>query len=62
MNVNNNDHEIQAAEDRFKQYLLELGLLTEITPPLGQRDLPAQRQPAPVVGNPVSELVMKERR
>ncbi len=62
MDLKNESQQEQAAEDNFKQYLLELGLLTEITPALDVQALPKQRQPAPVAGNPVSELVMKERR
>jgi hypothetical protein len=62
MSALNEDHESQTAEERFKQYLLDVGLLTEITPPLEQTELPERRQPAAVVGNPVSELVLKERR
>lgn len=48
------------AEEHFKRRLLELGLLTRIAPPPDV--VPRDRQPVAVVGNPVSETVMKERR
>ena len=51
-------------ERRFKERLLDLGLLTEITPPLPENAL-ANRQPTAKIGteaNPVSDLVIKERR
>jgi len=51
----------QAAEAEFKQRLLELGLLTTITPPLTAPP-PGDRQPVPVAGNAVSEMIVKERR
>jgi hypothetical protein len=62
MDIDNKKQQARAAEDQFKEQLLELGLLTEITPPLDEHALPDQREPARVVGNPVSELIMKERR
>ncbi len=49
-------------EDQFKQRLLEVGLLTRITPPLPPEKYPKDRQPIPVEGNAVSELIIKERR
>lgn len=52
----------QVAEDEFKKRLLELGLLTRITPPLPADAIPRNRKPAPVSGNPVSEMIIKERR
>ncbi len=52
----------QEVEDRFKQRLLELGLLTEITPRLSPDAFPEDRQLSPVQGNAVSELLMRERR
>jgi hypothetical protein len=52
----------ESPEDRFKRLLLELGLLTEIKPPLPPGAIPRDRQPIPVEGNPVSELIMSERR
>lgn len=61
MGVENENAQAQAGE-RFKEHLRELGLLPEITPPLDLRALTQNREPAPVVGNPVSELVIKERR
>jgi hypothetical protein len=54
--------ELQAAETAFKQRLLELGLLTKITRPPTPGVDPRNRQPVPVAGNSVSELVIKERR
>lgn len=49
-------------EERFKKRLLELGLLTEIKPPLSAEAIPRDRQPIPVEGNPISELIIEERR
>jgi len=49
-------------EDQFKQRLLELWLLTKITPPLPPEAYPKNRRPIPVEGNPVSELIIRERR
>jgi hypothetical protein len=54
--------ELQMAEAAFKQRLLEIGLLTKITPPPTPGAGPRDRQAVPVVGNAVSELVIKERR
>jgi hypothetical protein len=54
--------DIQAAEEKFKQRLLELGLLTRITPPPTAGTMPGDRQPVAVSGNAVSEIIMKERR
>jgi hypothetical protein len=51
-----------ALEEEFKQKLLELGLLTEITPPLPPDKYPKNRRPIPVEGNPVSDLIIQERR
>ena len=62
MASNNEESDVASGEQKFKEYLLELGLLTEITPPLQPDAIPENRQPAPVVGNPVSERVIKERR
>jgi hypothetical protein len=50
------------AEERFKQRLIELGLLSEITPPLAPEDYPQNRQPGQVKGNALSELLIRERR
>jgi hypothetical protein len=52
----------EEAEDRFKQRLLELGLLEEITPPLSPEQARPEHEPATVSGNAVSELLMRERR
>ena len=49
-------------EDKFKQRLLELGLLTVLKPPLRADAIPRDRRPIPVVGNPVSERIIEERR
>jgi hypothetical protein len=60
--MNNQDSkELAAAEAQFKQLLLELGLLTKITPPLSADAVPSDRQPVPVSGNAISELIIKER-
>ncbi len=49
-------------EEEFKQRLLEVGLLTEITPPLPPEQYPKGRVPIPVEGNPISDLIIRERR
>jgi hypothetical protein len=52
-------------EQRFKEHLLRLGLLTEITPPLPEDAVAGNRQLLARNGtdaNPVSDLVIKERR
>ena len=49
-------------EKKFKQKLLESGLLTEITPPLPPDKYPKDRVPISVQGNPVSDLIIRERR
>jgi hypothetical protein len=49
-------------QEKLKQRLLEIGLLSEIKPPLPPQAIPRDRQPFPVEGNPVSELIIKERR
>ena len=51
-----------ALEEEFKQKLLEVGLLSEITPPLPADKYPKNRRPIPVEGNPVSDLIIQERR
>ena len=52
-------------EQRFKEHLLGLGLLTEITPPVPENASANNRHPIAKTGtnaNPVSDLVIKERR
>ena len=49
-------------EEQFKKKLLEVGLLNEITPPLPPDKYPKGRVPIPVDGNPVSDLIILERR
>ncbi len=53
---------LQTAEADFKRRLLELGLLTRITPPSTLSAMPRDREPVPVAGNCVSETIIKERR
>jgi hypothetical protein len=53
------DNQQLATEEEFKQRLLELGLLTRITPPLAPGAVPRDRQPVPV---PISELIIRDRR
>jgi hypothetical protein len=60
--VKNHDKNQLTLEEKFKQRLLELGLLSEITPPLSPDKYPKDRRPIPVVGNPVSDLIIQERR
>ncbi len=52
----------KALEERFKQLLLENGLLAEITPPLPQHKFPKNRTPIPLGGRPGSRLILEERR
>jgi hypothetical protein len=49
-------------EREFLKSLLASGLLTEITPRLTKRTRRKQHAPVPIVGKPVSELVIEERR
>jgi hypothetical protein len=49
-------------QDELKQRLHELGFLPEITPPLPADAIPKNRQPIPVEGKPVSEIIIEERR
>ncbi len=48
------------AEERFKQKLLELGLLAEVKPPAGRPE--GNRTPVQVKGRPISRTIIKERR
>jgi hypothetical protein len=59
---NQETNDLRTAEAEFKQRLLELGLLTRITPGLAAGAPPRDREPVPVTGNPVSETIIKERR
>lgn len=49
-------------QDELKLRLLEVGLLTEITPPLPPEKWPKNRKPIPIEGKPISEIIMEERR
>jgi len=49
-------------QKKFKERLLELGLLTEITPPLAPDAIPRDRQLISIEGRPISELIIEERR
>jgi hypothetical protein len=49
-------------EEEFKERLLEVGLLTEITPPLPPDAVPKDRRLISIEGKPVSELIIEERR
>ena len=53
---------LRAKEDEFEQKLIDLGLLSEVKPPI--RDLtPYQsRKPVEVKGKPPSEVIIEERR
>jgi hypothetical protein len=62
MEIRNEAEAMPVHEQHFKEQLLELGLLTEITPPLRNDAYPKDRQPAPVSCNSVSQLVIKDRR
>ena len=52
----------QSLLDQVKQRLLEMGVLTEITPPLPPDAIPKDRRPVPIEGKPVSEIIIEERR
>jgi hypothetical protein len=52
----------QSLQDQVKQRLLEMGVLTEITPPLPADAIPKNRRPIPIEGKPVSEIIIEERR
>lgn len=49
-------------EQRFKERLVELGLLRAIKPPLPASGIPKNRQPIRVEGKPLSEFIIEERR
>ena len=52
---------ISSTEEQFKHKLLELGLLTEITPPLSKAPLGEQLL-AQIQGKSLSQLIIEERR
>ena len=54
--------EQRAKEQEFKKRLLEVGLLTKITPPIIDFSPWRDRRPVPIEGKPVSELIIEERR
>ncbi len=54
--------DLRMAEAEFKRRLLDLGLLTRITPPPVPGAVPRKRKAVPVAGNAVSETIIKERR
>ena len=45
----------QSVQDQVKQLLLEMGVLTEITPPLPPDAIPKNRRPIPIEGKPVRD-------
>ena len=53
---------LAAEEMRFKQMLLEQGLLTEIKDPLQYPTSAEQLSPVTVEGTPLSEMIIAERR
>jgi hypothetical protein len=52
-------HEAQA-EERFKQKLVELGLLKEVKAPSGVPE--GDRTPVQIKGRPISRTIIRERR
>lgn len=49
------------AEMRFKQHLLQMGVISEIRPPAPSLP-PGSRKPIHVRGKPLSEMIIEERR
>lgn len=49
-------------QEKLDQRLLELGLLTEITPPMKPEDYPKDRKPIPIEGKLISEIIIEDRR
>jgi hypothetical protein len=49
-------------EEKFKHKLLEVGLLSEITPPLPPDKYPKDRKPISLGNRPGSKLIIEERR
>jgi hypothetical protein len=62
MNADDQSKQARAAEQKLKESLLALGLLSEITPPLDVTGRRPDREPAPVADDSVSERVLRERR
>jgi len=62
MTTENEPQKSPSARDQVKQRLLDMGILTEITPPLPPQAIPRNRRPIPIEGKPVSEMIIEERR
>ncbi len=62
MTTENEPQKSPSVRDQLKKRLLDMGVLTEITPPLPPHALPKNRRPIPIEGKPVSEIIIEERR
>ena len=60
--LNINAPEEKRLQEELQRRLLEVGLLTEITPPMSPDQWPKNRQPVPIEGEPISEMIIRERR
>jgi hypothetical protein len=49
-------------EDAFAHHLVDIGLLSEIQPPLTDLTPYQHRQPIETTGKPLSEVILEERR
>ncbi len=57
-----NADELKAAESRFKEKLLEMGMITEIRDPMQYPPQEDRIAPVKVKGIPLSEVIVAERR
>jgi hypothetical protein len=62
MSANEEQQTDQAESAKVLKRLLELGILTEVRPPLTQRTRREEREPIPIQGKPVSEEILEDRR
>lgn len=62
MTAENDPQKSPSVRDQVKKRLLDVGVLTEITPPLPPQAIPRNRRPIPIEGKPVSEIIIEERR
>jgi hypothetical protein len=52
----------QRTEDEFEQKLLQVGLLSEVKPPITDSSSYQGRRPVETKGKPLSEIIIEERR
>lgn len=49
-------------EDAFARHLVDVGILSEVTPPLTDLTPYQHRQPIETTGKPLSDVILEERR